>query len=169
MLNTRDDLVKLGEILNKNKHPFLSNYLPKLKEESIDEFISLINYHFPNISITEEISKEDIEKLGDYFAKEIVFLTGDSWIAKKDNVYTKYDNHLSITLSPNKIYLFGVVCTCIIFIYIFAVTFFSASIPENSLRFADQSLGNMYAIINTVIGFFFGNAYRSAINDKLDK
>ena len=169
MLKTKDDLLVLGEILKNNEYPFLSSYLLKLKEESTDKFSSLLNYYFPHISLDSEMSKSYIEEIGEFLYKEIVFLTGDSWIDRKDNVYTKNDSHLSITLSPNKIYLFGVVCSAIIFIYIFAVTFFSSSIPENSLRFVDQSLGNMYAIINTVIGFFFGNAYRGTLNDKNDK
>ena len=166
MIKTRDDLTKLGQILKENEYPFLDSYLPKLKEESTDEFISLLNYHFPHISLESEMSKDYIEKIGEYLYKEIVFLTGDSWIDRKDNVYTKNDEHLSIVLSPNKIYIFGVICSAIIFIYIFSVTFFSTNIPENSLRFVDQSLGNMYAIINTVIGFFFGNAYRNSISEK---
>lgn len=169
MLSTRHDLEKLGEILNENEYPFLSNYLPKLKEESVDEFISLLNYHFPDIDLEEKMEDEYIEKIGEFFSKEIIFLTGDSWIAKKDNTYTKYNDDISISLSPNKIYLFGFVCAIIIFLYIFAVTFFSGVIPEQGLRFVDQSLGNMYAIVNTVIGFFFGNAYRGAISDKHDK
>jgi hypothetical protein len=51
------------------------------------------------------------------------------------------------------------ICVISVFLYIFCVTFFSNSIGEAHLRFVDQSLGNLYGILNTIIGFYCGNAY----------
>ena len=51
------------------------------------------------------------------------------------------------------------ICVISVFLYIFCVTFFSNGIGEAHLRFVDQSLGNLYGILNTIIGFYCGNAY----------
>ena len=51
------------------------------------------------------------------------------------------------------------ICVIAVFLYIFCVTFFSNGIGEAHLRFVDQSLGNLYGILNTIIGFYCGNAY----------
>lgn len=54
------------------------------------------------------------------------------------------------------------ICVISVFLYIFCVTFFSNGIGEDHLRFVDQSLGNLYGILNTIIGFYCGNVYAKA-------
>ena len=61
------------------------------------------------------------------------------------------------------------ICVIAVFLYIFSVTFFSGNINENNLRFVDQSLGNLYGILNTIIGFYCGNIYAKSKNNTLDK
>lgn len=56
------------------------------------------------------------------------------------------------------------ICVVAVFSYIFSVTFFSTGIGEDHLRFVDQSLGNLYGILNTIIGFYCGNVYAKSKN-----
>ena len=57
------------------------------------------------------------------------------------------------------------ICVICVFAYIFSVTFFSAYIDDENRRFVDQSLGNLYGILNIVIGFYCGGIYNQKINN----
>lgn len=57
-------------------------------------------------------------------------------------------------------------CVVGVFGYIYGVTFWADQISESHLRFVDQSLGNLYGILNTIIGFYCGNVYTKSKNNE---
>lgn len=62
-------------------------------------------------------------------------------------------------MNGDAVNIIAFLCIIGVFGYIYGVTFFTDGISENHLRFVDQSLGNLYGILNTVIGFYCGNVY----------
>lgn len=62
-------------------------------------------------------------------------------------------------LNGDAVNIIAFMCILGVFGYIYGVTFFADDIGETHLRFVDQSLGNLYGILNTIIGFYCGNVY----------
>ncbi len=73
---------------------------------------------------------------------------------KQDDVFSK-----------RFLYYFAMAWCLFAGIYILAITF--APIPENSVRFADTTLGFLLGtVVSQIIAFFFGSSHRSAKKDE---
>lgn len=69
-------------------------------------------------------------------------------------------------MNGDAVNMIAFICIIGVFGYIYGVTFFTDGISENHLRFVDQSLGNLYGILNTIIGFYCGNVYSKLHSNK---
>lgn len=66
-------------------------------------------------------------------------------------------------LSTNVIAL---ICIVAIFAYQFFVVIYSNDMNTEAWRFVDRSLGSFDGLINTIVGFFFGSAWKRHVSNK---
>ena len=150
---------------------YLLEYIEKLSNKELINF----NYWFDNLL---DVNNLDYNKLIEDIKKYQNFLSITNWDWNKENTIcelhgikdncnkTKVTRLISNLKAVNGIAYICVIC---VFAYIFSVTFFSSYIDEENRRFVDQSLGNLYGILNIVIGFYCGGIYNQKLdNDKVD-
>ena len=149
------------ELSEKYDYKFLNQYLDKLTSQEILNFEMWFN---TQIDITYPITDEKYIEIMSTIDSQRRFLNVANWNWK---IYSPCDDKkivskCSTMFNQKTIKLISIICICAVFLYIFLVTFFSWFIDEGNRRFVDQSLGNLYGILNTIIGFYCGGAYTMA-------
>jgi hypothetical protein len=162
----------------------LQSLLSKATDKGIEkaaEFIEtkvgipLVNHDgkFPELSdtdvkrIAEVITENRLELERILNEKEKMYLDDkkDARYAQKTHVQTYAevvkecgeDAASGLWLSVNFIYIFAILLTVCIFTFIFLAVF-TTGVPTEKLRFIDIAIGNLFGILNIIIGFFFGSA-----------
>lgn len=118
------------------------------------------------MGIDKELLEENINNTTD--VKETSKVDIDDALAayKKIQEDKETQSILQRMLNGDAVNLIAFTCIVGVFGYIYGVTFFADDIGQDHLRFVDQSLGNLYGILNTIIGFYCGNIYAKSKYDK---
>ena len=147
---------------------YLVNYINKLNNKELENFViwfdNLVDLN--NVNYGKLI--EDINKY-----KNFLDAINWDWSHKEESLCELHGvedncNKTKITKLVNNLKAvngIAYICVICVFAYIFSVTFFSAYIDDENRRFVDQSLGNLYGILNIVIGFYCGGIYNQKINN----
>lgn len=162
-----DGIQQLSNLL-KEIYPEFQMYLSGLTILQITEFCDWFNTQLPDglLSLNlEDLSEEQLIQITQILKSQKKYMEVAPWLKPS----TPYIYSQNVGKYPNIakmdvlfVYSFSFFCAACVFSYIFLVTLFGDIIVDDRLRFVDQSLGNMYAILNTIIGFYFGSAYTRA-------
>ena len=150
-----------NELSEKYDYKFLDQYLNKLTDQ---EILNFELWFGTQIDIVYPITNEKYTEIMSTIDSQRRFLNIANWNWKINTPCEdkKIISKCSAMFNQRTIKLISIICICAVFLYIFSVTFFSWYIDEGNRRFVDQSLGNLYGILNTIIGFYCGGAYTMA-------
>ena len=90
------------------------------------------------------------EKVMDNYVEALTNNDNDENIAKR------------LWFSANFIYLFALLITFQIFGFLFFAVF--GPVATDKMRFVDIAIGNLFGILNIIVGFFFGSAFAQSRN-----
>lgn len=115
-----------------------------------------------------EVDSVQIDKENTDIDKETTKVDIDEMVAsyKKIQEDKETQSILQKMFNGDSVNIIAFICIIGVFGYIYGVTFFADDIDESHLRFVDQSLGNLYGILNTIIGFYCGNVYSKSRNNE---
>lgn len=165
-----NSLINLSTLLEEKEFTLLNNIVSNATEDGkllIKDFLE----NKIGMCIPEDVSSLSQEQLHafqiitiNYESKlrKLAIYEKESFIKKTVSKLSGKDSENKGWLANNFIYIFSVYISTFVFYYIHRITFDAASIPETGIRFVDITLGNMYNLIATIVGFFFGNAWRGA-------
>lgn len=171
---------ELADKLVEYQYTYLKEYIQKLTSNQLNNFVIWLESQLPEeITGVNNLSEKQIELIKTILSNQERYMSKANWnwLSTSEETYTytldKNGNFVktkkSIFSSILTLMYMNIVAFCVLFAgfaYIFAVTFWSNTINDSNLRFIDQSLGNIYGIINTIVGFYFGGAFNSLTTDK---
>lgn len=127
--------------------------LPELSPKDLDRIAEIINDN--QVEIESLLLEKERMYLEDKMDARCLHETGIKSYA--DVVKEKGRNEAKgLWLSANFIYIFAILMTILIFCFIFFAVF--GSVQTDKMRFIDITIGNLFGILNMIIGFFFGSA-----------
>ena len=133
--------------------------ITNLSDEELTTINSTVNEHRVELErVINELAQAHLDDTQDARLKH------DKAMDRYVEVLTEQGEDVANRLwfSANFIYIFSLIITFQIFAFLFFAVF--GPVETDKMRFVDITIGNLFGVLNIIVGFFFGNAWAQSRN-----